>query len=68
MLDAFKKGPSKQQASELQSLIAASKEERAALSTMLTQVQLHGAKLSNAGKALQEVEEKAAKATSACIC
>ena len=64
MLDAFKKGPSKQQASELQSLIAASKEERAALSTMLTQIQLHGAKLSNAGKALQDVEEKAAKATS----
>src|SRR6476661_10525911 len=63
MLDSFKKGPSsRQQSDELQSLIAASKEERAALSTMLTQVQLHGAKIMSAGKTLQEVEEKAAKA------
>src|SRR5262249_9147825 len=63
MLDAFKKsGASRQQSDELQSLIAASKEERAALSTMLTQVQLHGAKIVAAGKTLQEVEEKAAKA------
>jgi len=63
MLDSFKKGPSsRQQSDELQSLIAASKEERAALSTMLTQVQLHGAKIVAAGKTLQEVEEKAVKA------
>src|SRR5262249_52937478 len=63
MLDAFKKsGASRQQSDELQALIAASKEERAALSTMLTQVQLHGAKIVAAGKTLQEVEEKAAKA------
>ena len=39
-----------------------SKEERAALSTMLTQIQLHSAKLATAGKSLQEVEEKAGKA------
>ena len=63
MLDAFKKtGATKVQSDELQSLIAASKEERAALSTMLTQVQLHSAKLASAGKSLQEVEEKADKA------
>src|SRR6516164_208498 len=64
MLDAFKKGGSsrQQQSDELQALITASKEERAALSTMLTQVQLHGAKIVAAGKTVQEVEEKAAKA------
>ena len=47
MLDAFKSksGASKLQSDELQTLIAASREERAALSTMLTQVQLHSAKL-----------------------
>src|SRR5262245_53456053 len=64
MLDAFKKGGAtrQQQADELQSLITASKEERAALSTMLTQVQLNSAKLASASKSLQEVEEKAGKA------
>ena len=65
MLDAFKKGgakPVQQQFDELQALIAASKEERAALSTMLTQIQLHSAKLAGAGKQLQEVDEKAGKA------
>ena len=63
MLDAFKKtGGSRQQSDELQSLIAASREERAALSTMLTQVQLHSAKLASASKLLQEVDEKAGKA------
>jgi DNA repair exonuclease SbcCD ATPase subunit len=63
MLDAFKKGGSpRQHSDELQALIAASKEERAALSTMLTQVQLQGAKIVAASKALQEVEENAAKA------
>ena len=63
MLDAFKKsGATRLQSDELQTLISASKEERAALSTMLTQVQLHSAKLASAGKTLQEVEEKAGKA------
>src|SRR5688572_33362502 len=61
MLDAFKKGK-QQQTNELQSLIAASREARAALSTMLTQIQLHGAKLAGASKSLLEVEEKAGKA------
>src|SRR5947199_1776037 len=65
MLDAFKKGgarPVQQQFDELQALIAAYEEERAALSTMLTQIQLHSAKLAGAGKQLQEVDEKAGKA------
>ena len=68
MLDSFKKmggsgnKPGKQQAEELEALIATSREERAALSTMLTQIQIHSAKLSTAGKSLQEVEEHAAKA------
>lgn len=65
MLDAFKKGsakPIRQQADELEALIATSREERAALSTMLTQIQVHSAKLATAGKSLQEVDEKAGKA------
>src|SRR6516162_5538211 len=63
MLDAFKKSsPARPHSDELQALINASKEERAALSTMLTQIQLHGAKIVAAGKTLQEVEEKATKA------
>ena len=68
MLDSFKKmggsgnKPGKQQAEELEALIATSREERAALSTMLTQIQIHSAKLSTAGKSLQEVEERAGKA------
>ncbi|MGH9410848.1 MAG: hypothetical protein ACRD1V_15500, partial [Vicinamibacterales bacterium] len=67
MLDAFKKSgtkPARQQSEELQTLIAASKEERAALSTMLTQVQLQSAKLASAGKVLEDVQEKAGKAHS----
>ena len=60
MLDAFKKtGATRLQSDELQSLIAASKEERAALSTMLTQLQMQSAKLASAGKSLHEVDEKA---------
>ena len=64
MLDAFKRigSGNRQQAGELESLIAAAREERAALSAMLTQVQLHGAKVAAAGKAVQQVEEQAAKA------
>ena len=60
MLEAFKKTqtkPAQQQANELQALIATSKEERAALSTMLTQIQLQASKLATAGKNLQDVEE-----------
>ena len=57
MLDAFKKGQGNSSASDLQALIASSREERAALSTMLTQIQLQSSKLASAGKALQNVEE-----------
>ena len=68
MLDALKnlgnsgQKPARQQAEDLQALIASSREERVALSTMLTQIQLQSAKLATAGKSLQEVDEKAAKA------
>ncbi len=68
MLDALKNlgssgnKPTRQQSDELQALIASSREERAALSTMLTQIQLHSAKLATAGKTLAEVEEKATHA------
>lgn len=65
MLEAFKKTqtkPAQQQAAELQVLIATSKEERAALSTMLTQIQLQASKLAAAGKSLQDVEELVTRA------
>lgn len=67
MLDAFKKigsggKGSKEQVDELQALIGTAREERSALSTMLTQVQLHGAKLAQAGKSLQQIDERATQA------
>ena len=68
MLDAFKKmgtgggKGSKEQVDELQALIGTAREERSALSTMLTQVQLHSARLAQAGKTLQQVDEKATQA------
>ena len=64
MLDAFKKSgkPSRSRRTSCEALIATSREERAALSTMLTQMQLQAPKLATAGKSLQEVEEKAGKA------
>ena len=68
MLDAFKKrgdeGKSaKEQVAELQALIGQAREERAALSTMLTQVELHGSKLSTLGRSLQEVSDRAGGTT-----
>jgi len=64
MLEAFKKSgkTGRNQAEELEALIATCREERAALSTMLTQMQLQSTKLSTAGKSLQEVDEKAVEA------
>ena len=66
MLDAFKKRGAgdggmlaKEQMAELQALIGQAREERAALSTMLTQVELHGSKLSTLGRSLQEVSDRA---------
>ena len=64
MLDALKKlgggrsaKPARQQAEELQALIGTAREERGALSTMLTQIELQGSKLSQVGKSLRQVHE-----------
>jgi chromosome segregation ATPase len=64
MLEAFKKSGKngRNQAEELEVLIATCREERAALSTMLTQMQLQSTKLATAGKSLQDVDEKAGNA------
>src|SRR4029079_5018061 len=64
MLEAFKKSgkPGRNQAEELEALIATCREARAALSTMLTQMQLQSTKLAAAGKTLQDVDEKATNA------
>ena len=66
MLDAFKKRgtgdkakSAKEQVAELKELIDQAKEERAALSTMLTQIEMHGSKLSTLGRTLQEVNDRA---------
>ena len=66
MLDAFKKrgagdeGKSaKEQVAELKELIDQAREERAALSTMMTQIEMHGSKLSTLGRTLQEVNDRA---------
>ena len=66
MLDAFKKrgtgdeGTSaKAQVAELQELIGKARDERAALSTMLTQVEMQGSKLSTLGKSLDDVNDRA---------
>ena len=70
MLDAFKKrgagdgGKSaKEQVAELQELIGQAREGRAALSTMLTQVEVHGSKLSTLGRSMQDVNDRAGGAT-----
>ena len=44
---------------ELHELIGQAREERAALSTMLTQVEVHGSKLSTLGRLLQDVKDRA---------
>jgi len=65
MLDAFKKltspgkGPSTQAPAEsLRDLLAAAGDERIALSTMLTQIELRSAKVSQALKALADLEDR----------
>jgi len=67
MLDSFKNsfgGSGKQkQADELQTLIAAAKEERGALSAMLTQISVRSSKLAQMGKTLEQVSQKADTAT-----
>src|SRR5690349_8594582 len=67
MLDALKglAGPGKaqKQSDDLQSLITAAKEERSALSAMLTQISMRSVKLTQMGKSLEQVDQKAAGAT-----
>ncbi len=69
MLDAFKKmrtgggKPAQEQADELEALINTSREERGALSAMLTQIEVHAKKLSQVGKSLQQVNDRATGAT-----
>ena len=67
-MDAFKKRgaggrSAKEQVAELQELIGQAREERAALSTMLTQVEVHGSKLSTLGRSMQDVHDRAGGAT-----
>lgn len=65
MLEGFRKHQGRsprEQADDLEALIAASREERAALTTMLSQIQLHSAKLTAATRTLQEVEQRSAAA------
>ena len=70
MLDAFRTmtgGKNKQvekQADDLQTLINTAREERSALSTMLTTLTARSAKLTPLGKSLEQVMEKATGATS----
>lgn len=58
MLEAFKK------IGELQAVVTAAREERAALSTMLEQVHRHGSKLAAAGAAFQDVDARVARTLS----
>ena len=67
MLDAFKNigGKGKlaaQQATELELLIATAREERSAISAMLTAITAHGGKLAPLTKSLEQVAQKAAAA------
>ena len=70
MLDTFRSmtgGKNKQmqqQTDELQNLINAAREERSALSTMLTTLTARSAKLTPLGKTLEQVMEKATGASS----
>ena len=57
MLDGFKKHPgrsAREQAEDLEALIATSREERAALTMMLSQTQVDTAKLTTTTRALQD--------------
>ncbi len=68
MLDAFKtltggSNKGQKQAEDLQALIAAAKEERGALSAMLTQISMRSSKLAQLGKSLEQVTEKATGAS-----
>ena len=63
MLDALKgltggNKAAQKQADEFQTLIAAAREERSALNTMLTQITMRSSRLTQIGKSLGEVDEK----------
>ena len=51
------------QTDDLQALITTAKEERSALSAMITQISMRSAKLTQMGKTLEQVEEKASAAS-----
>ena len=61
MLDGFKKHQGSSAREHLEALIATSREERAALTMMLSQIQLHSAKMTAAARTLQEVEARSAE-------
>ncbi|MGH9349769.1 MAG: hypothetical protein ACRD26_21160 [Vicinamibacterales bacterium] len=67
MLDAFKGltggGKLQKQSDDLLSLIAAAREERGALSAMLTQISMRTSKLQQMGKSLEQVGQKAGAAS-----
>jgi chromosome segregation ATPase len=67
MLDAFKGltggAKSQKQFDDLQSLIATAREERSALSAMLTQISTRSSKLAQVSKSLETVEQKAGTST-----
>ena len=66
MLDSLKGlaggGKAQKQVDDLHSLITAAKEERSALSAMLTQISMRSSKLSQMGKSLEQIEQKAVSA------
>src|SRR5882762_1001525 len=67
MLDAIRGltgGKTQKQSDDLQGLIAAAREERSALSTMLTQISMRSAKLAQLGKSLEQIDQKADTTTS----
>ena len=68
MLDALKTlagggKAAQKQAEDLEALIATAREERTALSAMLTQVTMRAGKLTETGKTLEDVSNKAGAAT-----
>jgi chromosome segregation ATPase len=68
MLDALKSlagggKAAQKQAEELEALIATARDERSALSAMLTQVTMRSGQLTETGKTLEDVSKKAATAT-----
>ena len=70
MLDALKglggSGKAQKQSDDLQSLISTAKEERSALSAMLTQISMRTAKVTQMAKTLEQVDEKASAAKPTC--